>query len=190
MKEAFFETLKGCLGDRETARVHFISPNEIGAYAQASCDTCPPGLEMHIHEGQIRVPISAFTRAFVTTEPNTYERAEAIMEDEAAATNVLFAPCIERAVASIEDGDVVIIYAGLRAFESSVAFITEIHQSHPSAHVFVIMCDCKETERTSRLQPLQNTGAIKHLWLTRNCGGHTEMNSSVAEVLRIWSTRA
>lgn len=189
MKEAFFETLKGCLGDRETARVHFITPNEIDGYAQEMCTTCPPGLAIHLHEGQISVPISALTRAFVTTEPNTLERAEAIMEDEAVATNILFTPCIEHVFATIEDDDIIILYAGLRAFASSVAFIEEIHQTHPNVHVLVIMCDCKEAERTSRLQSLQNTEAIKYLWITRNCGGHMEMNAAVTEVIRIWEAR-
>lgn len=190
MSEAFFSNIRSCLGGLQTANIHFVTPNDFGFEVIRHAQSPPEGLSIGTYAGRVEVPEQAFLPAIRSTEPGSLQRAEALMHTEKAVSSLAFHASARNAPVNTDsNANMLVMYAGLRAFVASKAFINKIKETHPDLFVFVLTCDCDETSKRAEFAPLLDSGHITDLWVAEECGGYNDLDRIVEEIVRFWTTR-
>lgn len=82
-----------------------------------------------------------------------------------------------------------VAYAGAHAFEKTLTYLEIVRQSHPSATIVVVSCDCRWPTKWHSLEPLLANGVIDHVVKTRNCGGAADLLEIIEAVISSWDAR-
>ena len=80
----------------------------------------------------------------------------------------------------------VVIYAGLSAFDQGVDFARKVKEDHPAAKVVILTCDCDLTWKSRKLTPLLENKELDAVVVTDECGGRGAMRDILKAVIASW----
>ncbi len=91
----------------------------------------------------------------------------------------------------IEDSErvLLVIYAGLSAFEEALAFARSFKMMHKNGSVVVLTCDCDVKRKMKDLNRLVEQGEIANVVVTSECGGRGAMRKMIEGLISAWSSK-
>lgn len=83
----------------------------------------------------------------------------------------------------------VIIYAGLSAFDEAIEMARKAKRNNPTAKVIVVTCDCELRKKTYTLRPMLDSREIDSVVVDRECGGRGAMKTILEGVINMWPSK-
>lgn len=80
----------------------------------------------------------------------------------------------------------VVIYAGLSAFESALLYAESLRDELPAATIVVVTCDCNHKQKSRVLASFVDRGIVNEVVMTSECGGRDSMGEIAQAVLDLW----
>jgi hypothetical protein len=84
---------------------------------------------------------------------------------------------------------IIVVYAGVSAFERAVTFTSRLRGALPRANVVVVTCDCEMRSKERTLQPMLDAGELRAVVTTPQCGGRDVLREILDAIVGGWSSR-
>lgn len=103
----------------------------------------------------------------------------------AAAQDAVEAQIAELGDLSQETDVLAVVYAGVTAFQQSVAFVLDLRRQAPQAVIVLVTCGCGSDRKRQWLQPIIDSGIIDSVIETPECGGERTMGAILDALIRL-----
>jgi hypothetical protein len=166
--------------------VLFSTYNCVAGYGDGPVNTGKEGLTIEVRNGDLEYsPVADLVYALGT--PLAAIGAAAMEEDARDAEATLEAAIAIEAIESKDNGTlIVVVYAGLSAFDEAVAFARRIKQSQPGAKVVVVTCNCDLRYKEPVLEPMLQDKELEAVVVTPECGGRGTMRDILEGFVAAW----
>lgn len=179
--------IPGLVNGRKRLRVLFSTHNQIHGYRDGKLDIKEPGLEVLVADGGVQVMSWAgwfdWTNAMINGDVvKSMAYAERIRSEADDGQSKI----AEKLAGQDEYPDVAVIYAGLSAFESTMATVRELRACAPDAHIVVLTCDCDVRSKSAQLH---RDNVVDTIVVTPRCGGCDDVGTMLEALVGQWSKR-
>lgn len=193
--EAFLrERLPEILGGRTKLGALFATYNSILDYPNGVVTTGKPGLTVLVQSGHLEYSQASYAALFFGERHLGHPFGDFVgmmgvqmQHQEAVAAQASVVQQLGGVRTALGDAPVfAVIYAGLSAFDESVAFARALRQDIPHAHVVVVTCDCDASRKEVALTRALDSGDIEDAVFTNGCGGYGTMREVLDALITAW----
>ncbi len=180
--------LKAYLPNEAPLQVIFWSTRGLSSHKAGKVETNKDNLSIEVF-GDFNLPsfvaldLMVFGRAINDDELS--DIGVEIMQDEALVQH-------DKTVSSFQEKFEVsaellfFVYISLSAFEADIENILQIEKTYPNAQIIALTCDCDQSIKEKKLQPLIDNGSIDEVVVTPYCGGQSSMSTILDKVIEIF----
>jgi hypothetical protein len=150
-------------------------PNYIGAITSSRAD-----LDIVVQEGYLIAAIDVATMGLVALSAGDFDTA-ALASEHLRSEGREAQASLEKKVSQIplDRPVLVVIYAGLSAWQESLDFATTIKAQNDRATIVVVTCDCRLDKKIPVFQQLLAESKIDDVVVDSQCGGRRAMSEII-----------
>ncbi len=186
-------TIPALIAGKSNLTATFATYNEVDGYRDGFVDTKKTGLVINVQNGNRSMLGTAGNLWFMMSENRKDVNYGINAEEEASREAQLVAKDkIAKVLPALGDkeGILVVIYAGLHAFNESIESARALRKELAEAIIVVLTCDCEIRSKERVLAPLVGIGEINHVVVTPWCGGRSSMKEILDGLIASWPAPA
>lgn len=179
--------------DKQSLQAVFMTYKTIAGYPSGAVIDSLPGLKIEVRSSNSSFELvdQAFAfaglQALVRGDINSAEAFDRMGDAESRQAQKVVgvsAPIIENNKTVL-----LVIYAGLSAFEEALAFARSFKKRYENGFVVVLTCDCDLKRKMEELNRLVEQGDITRVVVTSECGGRGPMAKMIEGLIGAWSSK-
>lgn len=169
----------------------FCTYNSVHGLQSGRLQTSKPGLSVQIHAGGAFPDWRNFLVSTIAFQFGDQETLSSLQEQanvDSCASQKSVESTAGKALEGIpqDEGVLVVIYAGLRAFNETIRYISNLYLQLPRAVIVVLTCTCELSRKEEQLRGLVSSRVISDVLITKDCGGHQDMAQIVRALVDKW----
>ncbi len=167
----------------------FCTYNSVHGFSSGEVLTGKPGLTIQVYSGgafpeNLALSVVAIKLGLMDLHHAIEAHGCQRSREAQSTTEVAMASALQMAA---KGGKMlVVVYAGLRAFNEALIYTSTLRRQVPDATIVVLTCDCDLRRKEEQLKEFVSSGVVSNVVVTPNCGGRGDMGQIVNALITAW----
>lgn len=183
-------TLPAIIAGKKALTALFVTYKTVGRHPSGEVLSDKPGLKMVVksgnHDTYSMQTITSLTLGLFPGNKVSRAMGDSLFKAEGHAAMSKLRASLNDLEPETSGQVLVILYAGLSAFDEAVDYAKELRTRFSNLTIVVVTCDCDVNGKMKKLQPLLNNHSIDHVAVTHRCGGQMEMGEILDSLAEQW----